>query len=66
MGYWLGNKGYKLFDYVTNKFIFSRDVVFNEQVYPFGNEGQRKYEENVEAVPLPIIPSRNGRRKHPT
>lgn len=35
MGYTLGNKGYKLFDYVTNKFIVSRDVIFHQQVYPF-------------------------------
>lgn len=35
VGYPYGQKGWKLFDLETEQFFVSRDVVFNEEVYPY-------------------------------
>lgn len=31
------HKGYKLLDIITNKFVISRDVIFYDRSFPFGN-----------------------------
>jgi len=37
LGYPYGQKTYKLLELTTNKVFISRDVFFNEQVFPFQN-----------------------------
>ena len=37
LGYPLGVKGYKVLDLTTKNIFISRDVVFHETVFPFGN-----------------------------
>lgn len=36
MGYSVTQKGYKLYDLAEKRFFVSRDVVFNESIFPFG------------------------------
>jgi len=44
VGYPLGHKGWRLYDLETHEFFVSRDVVFQEHVYPFV-ESENKHED---------------------
>ncbi|KAG7551787.1 Reverse transcriptase RNA-dependent DNA polymerase [Arabidopsis thaliana x Arabidopsis arenosa] len=50
MGYPFGKKGWKVYDMETNEFLVSRDVVFQENVFPFNKniEEQPLLHENVD------------------
>ena len=40
LGYPIGQKGYKLYDLTTHKFLISRDVIFHEHIFPYTSPTQ--------------------------
>lgn len=50
LGYPRGYKGYKLLDLETNKFFISRNVVFNEEIFPCAKN-------NIYEIPSDLFPS---------
>lgn len=53
LGYPFGQKGYKLLDLQTQKFLVSRDVVFKEHCFPF-HENQ-EVTNSADTIPLPFF-----------
>ena len=47
MGYGTSTKGYRLYDLLKRKVIFSRDVIFNEQKCEFEEPAQQKQQKHV-------------------
>lgn len=43
VGYPPFQKGYKLFNLLTNKHFVSRDVQFNEEIFPFHSSDKNKF-----------------------
>lgn len=56
VGLSLGQKGFKLFDLHEKKILVSRDVIFEEGVYPFIKEKEGSQEGGEAIIPLPIVP----------
>ncbi|KAL0387398.1 UNVERIFIED_CONTAM: Retrovirus-related Pol polyprotein from transposon RE1 [Sesamum radiatum] len=50
LGYPLGQKGFKLFDLISQTYLVSRDVVFYENVFPFSDSPTSR-----SSCPLPIV-----------
>jgi hypothetical protein len=57
IGYSSTKKGYKCFDPLANRFYFSRDVIFNENLMYHSSQGeQEKYSDFLDIAPAPIVP----------
>lgn len=52
LGYLFGQKGYKVFNLESHDVVISRDVIFQEDVFPFKKDS---FNESGE-IPLPVIP----------
>jgi len=48
LGYPVGQKAYKLYNFTTHKFLTSRDIVFHEHIFPY---------QLPSTIPAPLIPS---------
>lgn len=49
-------EGFKLFDFKERRILVSRDVIFEERVYPFIKEKEGRKDEEEADCPLPIVP----------
>ena len=67
-GYPRGMKAYKLCDIQTTEFFISRDVIFQEQVFPFHTVDHLSYDSTYDPFPdlvLPIVTSEIHLTFHP-
>jgi len=55
LGYSATQKGYKLLDLTTNKVFVSRDVKFEEHIFPFHNNSHQAYMQPTPISMLPLI-----------
>ncbi|CAL2258509.1 unnamed protein product [Prunus armeniaca] len=53
-GYPLGQKGYRLYDLSTQKFLSSRDVVFHENIFPFSTSPSEN-QDDIIVLPTPSL-----------
>lgn len=63
VGYSSGKKGYKVYDLATDSILVSRDVFFQEEMFPFkvNHSGSLSIDENL---PMPIVPTILGKDVH--